>query len=184
MDSNENYVLFYKHNPTKPYCQFSQWYQGGSFTLSDESQLIYNVGIEIPTPVTFNTRETFMMYCKALLFNDTNRATIILNATDPAVVKSEGRKVRNFNIDEWNEYKYKFVVNGNYLQFSQNPQMKQVLLSTGEKMIVEASPYDAVWGIGKSAANAFDTNGNPVSGWGQNLLGKALVEVRTILRTI
>ena len=60
-----------------------------------------------------------------------------------------------------------------------NPELKEILLATGDHIIVEASPYDRIWGVGLSEENDDLYKGN----WnGQNLLGKALMEVREKLR--
>ena len=80
----------------------------------------------------------------------------------------------------WDKMKYKIVLDGNLLKFSQNEELKQFLLSTGDKILVEASPYDKVWGIGMLAEN-FECI-NPGAWNGENLLGFALMEVRDILR--
>lgn len=58
------------------------------------------------------------------------------------------------------------------------PSLAKKLLETGERELVEASPYDRVWGIGYGAADAEDSR----EFWGENLLGKALMRVRDRLR--
>jgi len=112
------------------------------------------------------------MYWKAICFNDKSIAVQILSATEPRRVKALGRQVKGFRDDRWDEVKYKVVVEGNWYKFTQNPTFKQRLLETGNKIIVEASPYDKIWGIGVAATE-------DKSKWrGQNLLGKAIMEVR------
>lgn len=71
--------------------------------------------------------------------------------------------------------KYNVVEEGNYMKFTQNENLKKLLLDTGERELVEASRFDRVWGIGYSAANALYVEKEE---WGQNLLGKALMRVR------
>ncbi|MDE6363162.1 MAG: NADAR family protein, partial [Lachnospiraceae bacterium] len=78
--------------------------------------------------------------------------------------------------------KYAIVLNGNYLKFSQNPQLKNFLLHPGNKVLVEASPYDGIWGI--KMAQTEQTAQNPLHWRGQNLLGFALMEVRDVLREV
>lgn len=91
-----------------------------------------------------------------------------------------GRKVKNFDPDIWNEHKYGIVKKGNFLKFSQNERFKEFLLSTDNKILVEASPYDTIWGIGMLET---DPNAkNPAQWNGENLLGFALMEVRDELR--
>lgn len=135
--------------------------------------------------IEFKNREIWMMYNKALLFakdkyeqNNLEVANKILQETNPKKVKDLGRKVTGFDEKIWNLWKYKIVVNGNYLQFSQDNQMKQILLDTGDKDLVEASPFDAIWGIGYDSKQALKVKQNQ---WGENLLGKALIEIRTII---
>ena len=93
-----------------------------------------------------------------------------------------GREIKNFNDSIWNKNKYSIVYVGNYLKFSQNEQLKQYILSTKKTVLVEASPYDAVWGVKMSAENE-DIN-CPDQWQGQNLLGFALMHVRETLNRI
>ena len=87
-----------------------------------------------------------------------------------------GRKVKNFDEKKWNETKYSIVFAGNLLKFSQDENLKDFLLSTKNDIIVEASPYDKIWGMGMSADDEFVEN--PTRWKGENLLGFALMEVR------
>lgn len=114
------------------------------------------------------------MYQKALLFNDFEVAEQILNETDVRKIKALGRKVKNFNNELWDIHKENFMYNACYAKFSQNDKLKDFLLSTGNREIVEASPVDNIWGIGFSSDNAMEN----VDKWGQNLLGKVLMKVR------
>lgn len=159
------YVFFYGHhpNPLKTH-YFSQWYKC-NFTNS--------------TGITFSSAEQYMMYKKALLFKDKNIAKQILESNDPGEIKQLGRKVKNYDENTWNKFKYKIVVRGNKLKFSQNQKLLDRLLETTDKLLVEASPYDKIWGIGLTANNAIKISQNK---WpGENLLGKALCEVRDYL---
>ncbi|WP_295221067.1 NADAR family protein [uncultured Chryseobacterium sp.] len=80
----------------------------------------------------------------------------------------------------WDEHKYEIVKQGNLLKFSQNEKLKEFLLSTEDKVLVEASPYDTIWGIGMPETNP--KAGNPSEWNGENLLGFALMEVRDELK--
>lgn len=103
----------------------------------------------------------------------------ILGAKTPAEAKKLGRRVKNFVPDIWNEHKFRLVTEGNYHKFSQHPELKTFLLNTGDRVLVEASPVDNIWGIGLAA----NTHGieNPSTWKGDNLLGYALMTVRDIL---
>jgi ribA/ribD-fused uncharacterized protein len=117
---------------------------------------------------------------KARLFNDHEILEQILKAETPNQAKSLGRKVRNFDPKIWNENKYEIVKQGNFLKFSQNEKFKEFLLSTDDTILVEASPYDKIWGIGMLETNAKAKD--PTQWNGENLLGFALMEVRDELR--
>ena len=118
------------------------------------------------------------MYQKALLFNDFGVAEQILNETDVRKIKALGRKVKDFDENWWNQHKECFMYNACYAKFSQNTELRDFLLSTGNSEIIEASPVDNIWGIGFSSDKAMENIGK----WGQNLLGKTLMKVRVILK--
>ncbi|MCJ7933955.1 MAG: NADAR family protein [Chryseobacterium sp.] len=143
---------------------FSQWFPA----KFEESGIVYK------------TAEHYMMAGKARLFNDDEILEKILAAGSPNQVKSLGRKVKNFDPQLWNEHKYEIVKKGNLLKFSQNQKLRDFLLSTHDKVLVEASPYDTIWGIGMLETDSRAEN--PLLWDGENLLGFALMEVRDELR--
>ena len=120
-----------------------------------------------------------MVECKAKkaeCFGDKEALEEILSAKDPAQMKALGRQVRGFDAKVWDEIKFGVVLNASYLKFSQNAPLRDFLLQTGSKILVEASPVDKIWGIGMSAE---DQNAhNPMKWRGQNLLGFALMRAR------
>jgi ribA/ribD-fused uncharacterized protein len=121
----------------------------------------------------------YMMHSKGLLFAPDSPVTAkILTTINPKTIKKLGRQIPNFDKDVWREKKYEIVVDGNMMKFSQDAELKRMLLETGEKELVEASPFDRVWGVGFKAEVAESKR----ESWGQNLLAKALVEVRSRLR--
>lgn len=130
--------------------------------------------------ITFTSAEQYMMYHKAKLFSDLQIARQILAVSHPKEIKALGRKVKNFNENVWDEHKYEIVKRGNILKFSQNPRLKEELMRTGNRILVEASPFDDIWGI-KMGVDDPRIN-NPINWRGQNLLGFALTEVREILK--
>lgn len=188
-------IFFYGHTPDKFKEDkfrhvFSQWYvdnkgfnEGES--VHDLSNVVVNPPLLEKLDNKFTTREQYMMFNKALLFAKEENTQINLQIaeeimkSDPRRCKALGRKIKGFDPKIWDAYKYKIVVNGNYLQFSQNIVMKKILLETGNKEIVEASPFDNIWGIGLTETRA---QIEPRSKWGENLLGKAIMEVRDLLR--
>ena len=130
--------------------------------------------------IRYYSCEQYMMAKKAKLFNDEKVYDMIMSIMNPSVQKELGRMVSNYNQDVWDKHKFDIVVNANYLKFTQDETLKKLLLSTRDKTIVEASPEDTIWGIGLLY------NDNRVldeSNWqGENLLGKAIMKVRTMLK--
>ena len=162
--------LFWGHQPAKD----------GSITKSCFSQWWKEKFMYVVTH--YFCMEQFMMEQKAKLFEDGEIRKQILECQDPAEIKKLGRKVQNFDQALWDTAKYTIVLNGNWCKFSQNRALRDFLLSTGDSILVEASPYDGVWGI-RLPANSPDAQ-NPLKWRGENLLGFALMEVRDELRRI
>jgi len=131
--------------------------------------------------ITYNCAEQYMMAQKAKVFNDMNTYSLIMNTFDPKKQKSFGRHVKNFSDMEWDKHKLKIVHDANYFKFSQHPELKKLLLSTEDKILVEASPYDKIWGIGLREGNP-DCN-DPKLWKGLNLLGFAITQVREELKS-
>ena len=128
---------------------------------------------------TYNCAEQYMMAEKARVFGDDETRYKILASSDPKVIKELGREVKNFTVDKWVAVSKDIVVKGNLHKFAQNPQLLQFLQDTGNKVLVEASPYDLIWGIGMRESDK--SVNNPHNWKGQNLLGFALMEVRDVL---
>lgn len=126
--------------------------------------------------ITFTHAEQYMMYKKAEMFEDYQTQQAILSATHPRKQKALGRQVRGFDNTTWLKHAYNIVYDGNYAKFTQNETLKKVLLETHETTLVEASPYDTLWGIGlrQSDLGAYDRRL-----WrGHNWLGRVLTQLR------
>lgn len=162
-----SFLYFWGHTPSAQTIDkacLSQWYPA-SFVVNN---------------ITYPTAEHWMMAEKARLFRDDVAARGILAAETPKDAKAMGREVCHYNEDIWDACKYEIVVRGNIHKFNQNRDMGEYLLSTGDSILAEASPVDAVWGIGLPADSPSIKN---LYLWrGQNLLGFALMEVRDFLR--
>ena len=113
---------------------------------------------------------------KAQLFNDLEAYKAIMMAEDPKEQKKIGRKVKNFDEKVWNVHAKDIVYQGNYYKFTQNKNLKNKLLSTKGTILVEASPFDRVWGIGLDKSNPLVLNRE--SWRGSNWLGEVLTQVR------
>lgn len=158
------YLFFWGHQPTKDEtitnsC-LSQWWS---------SQ--FNVDGTI-----YKTAEHWMMAKKAMLFEDKNTYIQIINCHSPSEAKKLGRKVIGFEQNKWEKARFDIVIEGNYHKFSQNIELKNFLLKTQNKILVEASPLDPIWGVGlaKEDSKILD----PKKWKGLNLLGFALMETR------
>jgi ribA/ribD-fused uncharacterized protein len=127
----------------------------------------------------FNCAEQFMMYSKAILFNDITIAEEILQTASPKEQKSLGRKIRNFDENIWEMFRDGIVYSGSYAKFTQNFGLQEILLATKGTTLVEASPYDRIWGIGLSES---DPKAKIRAEWnGLNLLGETLTRVREVI---
>lgn len=135
-----------------------------------------------PNGTAFNCAEQYMMWCKACHFGDKVIAGEIMDLDNPREQKKRGRGVKHFDEAEWDKWKFQYVWNGNWLKFTQNKDLKEKLLGTGNKVLVEASPYDKVWGVGLSEDD--DRILDPKQWQGENLLGKVLMAVRGSIRTL
>ncbi|MDQ1025759.1 ribA/ribD-fused uncharacterized protein [Streptomyces umbrinus] len=140
-----------------------------------------------PSPFTvdgveYRTAEHWMMARKARLFGDERAERLALDAPNPALAKKAGRLVRGFDEAAWERERFGIIVEGSVRKFASDGELRSFLLGTGERVLVEASPLDRVWGIGLAADDdrAFD----PERWRGPNLLGFALMEARVRLRSV
>ncbi|MFD2329098.1 NADAR family protein [Cohnella sp. GCM10020058] len=126
--------------------------------------------------IAYSCTEQYMMAEKARLFGDADAIRKIMSASQPKEMKALGRAVKHFQSTVWEQNCYEIVKRGNYAKFSQNRRLREFLKSTKDLILVEASPFDRIWGIGleKDHPDAI----NPLKWRGSNLLGFALTEVR------
>lgn len=152
------------HNPEEPYGFLSNWYRS-DFTVDG---------------IRFSSMEQHMMYNKAVVFEDSEIASKILETDDVAVIKDLGRAVSNYNDTIWNGVRQVVIYKGVREKFRQNDKLKKALLDTGDSILAECAVQDKIWGIGLSMT---DANRHDMKKWrGQNLLGFALMLVRDELR--
>ncbi|MEU6414427.1 NADAR family protein [Microbispora sp. NPDC046933] len=163
------YLYFWGHRPARdggvgPGC-LSQWWPV-AFTEDGH---------------TFASAEHYMMAHKAWLFGDAQAAERILAAGHPGEAKALGRAVRGFDEEVWDAHRFGIVVRGSVAKFGQNPELSRFLLATGDRVLVEASPNDRIWGIGLTADD--ERAASPSTWQGLNLLGFALMAARDALAT-
>ena len=152
------------HNPDEDYGWLSNWYIS-PFTLDE---------------VQFSTVEQYMMYRKAVLFEDAKIAEMILNEDDPSRIKQLGRQVSGYNDLVWNGCRQIVVYQGLLAKFIQNVKLGEMLKGTGKTVLAECAVKDTIWGIGLSM---HDSSRFQMEKWkGHNLLGFALMQVREQIR--
>ena len=162
------YLFFWGHQPTPD----------GSITKSCFSQW-WEAPFEVDG-IVYKTAEHWMMAEKARMFNDMAVLQQVIAAKTPGEAKKYGRLVSDFDPVAWDEVKFDIVVEGNIHKFSRHPDLETFLIGTLDRILVEASPQDGIWGIGMAVSHA-DVE-NPMSWTGENLLGYALMEVRDALK--
>ena len=152
------------HNPDEPYGFLSNWYLS-EFTLDG---------------ITFSSMEQYMMYQKAILFEDTDIAAQILATDNVVIIKELGRKVTGYIDSVWDGMRQVIVYKGLLEKFKQNEELGKALLDTGSNILAECAVKDRIWGIGLSMT---DERRNDFNDWnGKNLLGYSLMLVRDELR--
>lgn len=157
-----NIVCF--HNPEEINGYLSNWYMS-DFEVNN---------------IKFSSIEQYMMYYKAVTFNDNVTAKEILNNTNAGKIKDLGRQVKNYNDTIWNGVRQIIVYEGLFAKFSQNNELKEKLLKTGNDILAECAVQDCIWATGVSMK---DENRFDIQKWrGQNLLGFAIMQVREKLK--
>ncbi|GHG55270.1 NADAR family protein [Streptomyces griseocarneus] len=158
------YVYFWGHQPRRDGSLgagcFSQWWPS-PFSVDG---------------TVYATAEHWMMAGKARLFGDAEAEARAIAATHPKKAKDAGRSVRGFDDERWLRHRFELVVEGSMHKFGQDPELCAYLLGTGDRVLVEASPLDRIWGIGLAADD--EAAQDPARWRGLNLLGFALMEAR------
>lgn len=152
------------HNPDEINGYLSNWYM---------SEFVFN-------EQKFTSMEQYMMYQKAILFDDTKIAQEIMKTNNVGEIKALGRTVQDYDDIIWNGVRQIVVYEGLLKKFRQNDELKKKLLDTQEHIIAECAVHDKIWGIGLSMK---DKRRFDLEKWqGQNLLGFSLMQVRNTLR--
>ncbi|KEQ97966.1 hypothetical protein AUEXF2481DRAFT_37538 [Aureobasidium subglaciale EXF-2481] len=158
---DDKYLFTYGHELQLPEARLQNWYPA-SFTDPKD------------TNTRFQTMEHYIMYSKAMCFNDEETAKKILVAATPKEAQALGRQVKNFDGKKWREIVPEVAETGNWLKFSQVAECRDALLATGNRILAESNPEDRNWGIGFRGDEAAGRE----SEWGTNLLGNAQMKVR------
>jgi len=130
----------------------------------------------------FTNSEQLFMYLKAEYFCDWVIAEEIIDlGQDPKTAKDLGRKVKGYDESEWSKVRENMMYKAISAKFASSLELQEKLLDTGNKILVEGTPFDPIWGVmihWKDDAILDDSN------WkGQILLGKVLMRVRQDLKS-
>ncbi|CAJ1431480.1 unnamed protein product [Effrenium voratum] len=177
--ASSNVLPFYGHGPGVEYAEFSNfWWHDAKFPFALPE---YARKPGFPETIHVNFSEAAIMAVKAAMFGDKENFDLIVNADNPDTAKALGREVKSFDGKVWTQHLEKTAFEVVYQKFKSSSALQQLLLNTGKKVIVEAAPHDAIWGVGldKSDSRIWD----PAQWQGKNVLGRALMKARSQLRS-
>lgn len=159
---NDTHIFFWM-----PDSFMSNWYSPSPLYLIDHPS------------VRFENSEAAFMFLKAMTFGDLFVAKQVIANQDPKYTKGLGKTVNGFTDEVWAEERYNCMLDACFAKFTQNPKLAKKLLATGSKILVEASPYDKIWGVGLAPNDVRVLN--PANWRGLNLLGEVLMDIRDLL---
>lgn len=174
------YVTFWKADEGEENNVFSQWYKGRPFVINGRS---------------YDTAEQYMMSEKALLFNDLEIYRMIMDEPDPDRCKKLGRQVKGFVGHIWNETFREILFHGNLGKVQSDIELVDALLRTGNAVLVEASPFDDIYGAGMKKDDLLNPDGTLKTlpqNWhkknsdqqAENNLGFVLMGIRDLFREL
>lgn len=138
-------VSFYDEDPGQPFREFSNWYEHEpfEFELPDNCK-----GQGFQNKVNCEFTEKALMLSKAACMGDIPAFDLIKAAKDQEVCKQRGRQIQPWDEEKWNKNVVQIAISIVFQKFTKVPGLKQILMSTGDKIIVEASEDDKNWGSG------------------------------------
>jgi ribA/ribD-fused uncharacterized protein len=124
---------------------------------------------------TYVCNEQYFQQAKALMFNDINTATKIMEQTDPLKMSQLGKTVKGFDKTVWAKQAPQVLYRVNSAKYEQNEVAQQALLNTGKKKIGEGSPHPT-FGTG---VHIFSKTALDQTTWsGENVMGQILEKIR------
>ena len=179
-DTQLKYATFWHEGEEYPNHCFSQWYQGKPFSVNGR---------------TYMTAEQYMMSEKALLFKDLFHYSLIMEESSPKKCKELGRLVTGFDPITWDNALREIIFHGNLGKFQSDITLVDALLGTENAILVEASPYDGIYGAGLAENDLLNPDGtlkvhpknwrNPKDGTqATNHLGFVLMGIRDLFRQL
>ena len=163
MRITDKYVFFYK--------DWLSNYQRTNFTVEWNG-----------TSYTFSSTEKGFMYIKAITFGDSVTASKIMKTDDPNQCRKLGRQVKGYKDNVWEKVRYDVFYKLNWAKYTQDKELQKKLLDPkfDNKIFVEASPIDKIWGIGYAEDNPNIELAKDY--WGKNYLGRILTNIRKRLK--
>jgi hypothetical protein len=126
--------------------------------------------------ITFNCAEQLFQYKKCVYFDDRTSAELILASTEPSKQKYLAKNIHRFDEEKLNKVASEAMHGVLLHKYRQNSDLRNFLLATGDKTIIEASAHDKLWGSGLSLSNKYCLEHDKQSG--DNLMGQLLMSVR------
>ena len=126
----------------------------------------------------FFNAEHFMLFHKALVFNDIHTAKKILHSINPSMIKEYGSHISNYDHNKWCELREDIITLGNYYKFTQNNRLIDVI----QNIITDLSltTYNVIWWSGYKEIDRLHDK----KFWNRiNVLGKCLMRVKKIIET-
>lgn len=168
-DDSHGFLSNWYKSPFEARCRFGEC---DAYKISAIDELLHGV--------RYCCAEQFLMASKATLFGDADSYEKIMKTSSPREMKDFGRRVKGFDQEVWDANKATVMHFALHLKFDQNEELAEGLLLTGDRVIIEASPYDVIWGVGLGPSDKRLLNTDE---WrGQNLLGECLMDTRRSLR--
>ena len=109
-------------------------------------------------------------YFQAQKFLEPRDQERVRSARTPSLAAREGRDRRKRLRRDWDSVKVSVMRKAVEAKFTQHPDLRALLLSTGDAELIEHTDADDFWGDGGD-------------GSGRNVLGRILMDVRELLRS-
>lgn len=170
------HVYFYGGPP-------SQWHMGSSFKVALPIVHRYEGGrrlVRSERVMSYNCAEQALMAAKASIFDDMPSLKKIMEVASPKKQKEFGREVFPFDEEVWSKLRPIVTTINNVAKFSQSDGLHTWLMSTEDRILVEGSMKDTIFGVGIDWA---DPRIEDERNWrGTNILGNSLMDAREIIR--
>lgn len=148
------------------------------YCFRGEKAVLSNFNVNFPIQVDgkkFICDEQYIVYQKAMLFNDKTTAQQVMEMNNPRRMKQLGNNINNYNHRLWQRKSEEIIMHCNMIKYATHPEAMKVLLSTEGKIIGEATEGKE-WGIGLPLSD--DTCLDSRKWIGLNKMGKILMTIR------